>query len=131
VRSVPFVEAEAGKGLVGDRYHGTRHRHVTVQSEEELRAAATDLGRAIPPSGTRRNLTVSHGQVPTTPGTLVRIGPVLLEVVRVVAPCRLLEDELGPGAPAALRRRAGAAFRVLEGGVIRLDDPMTLSAELP
>ena len=29
-RSVPEVQAEAGKGLVGDRYHGAKHRHVTV-----------------------------------------------------------------------------------------------------
>ena len=26
------VEAEAGAGLVGDRYHGSRHRHVTNQA---------------------------------------------------------------------------------------------------
>jgi len=123
---VARVEAEAGKGLVGDRYHGTRHRHVTVQSAEGLAAAAEQLGRPVPPEGTRRNITISGGEVPTAPGTLLRIGPVLLEVVRVAAPCRLLEDDLGPGAPAALRRRAGSAFRVLEGGLISVGDPVEL-----
>jgi MOSC domain-containing protein YiiM len=123
---VTGVQVETGKGLVGDRYHGTKHRHVTVQSAEGLAAAATELGRPIPPEGTRRNVTISHGEVPTTPGALLRIGPVLLEVVRVAAPCRLLEDRLGPGAPAALRRRAGSAFRVLEGGWISVGDPVEL-----
>ncbi|MDF3046191.1 MAG: hypothetical protein K0R30_2419, partial [Ornithinibacter sp.] len=30
MRAVVMVHAEAGAGLVGDRYHGTRHRHVSV-----------------------------------------------------------------------------------------------------
>jgi len=128
IRSVAEVVAEAGKGLVGDRYHGSKHRHVTVQSTADLALAAADLGRPVPPESTRRNVTLSHGTVPTTPGTRVRIGPVLLEVVRVAAPCRLLEDTLGPGAPAALRRRAGSAFRVLAGGVIRLGDAVVVDA---
>lgn len=122
VRSVEQVEAEAGKGLVGDRYHGARHRHVTVQSATGLEEAATALGRPVPWEGTRRNLTVSHGSVPTEPGTRLRIGAVLLEVVRVAAPCRLLDDDLGPGAAAALRRRAGTCFRVLEGGTVSVGD---------
>ena len=126
MKSVDQVVAEAGKGLVGDRYHGSRHRHVTVQSAEQLAEASAALGRPVPPEGTRRNVTLSHGSVPTEPGTLLRIGPVLLEVVRVAAPCRLLEDTLGPGAPTALRRRAGTAFRVLEGGVISLGDPVAV-----
>jgi hypothetical protein len=32
MRAVETVLAEAGTGLVGDRYHGSRHRHVTIQS---------------------------------------------------------------------------------------------------
>ncbi|NGZ99720.1 hypothetical protein G5V59_03275 [Nocardioides sp. W3-2-3] len=42
------VEVEAGKGIVGDRYHGTRHRHVTVQSRTSLDEAAEVYGRAVP-----------------------------------------------------------------------------------
>ena len=125
MRSVPRVEAEAGKGLVGDRYHGTRHRHVTVQSAEGLAAAAEQLGRPVDDAGTRRNVTLSHGEVPTAPGSRLRIGPVLLEAVRVAAPCKLLDDNLGPGAQEALRRRAGTVFRVLEGGVIAVGDEVT------
>jgi MOSC domain-containing protein YiiM len=125
MRSVPQVEAETGKGLVGDRYHGTKHRHVTVQSAEALATAAAELGRPVPDSGTRRNVTISRGDVPTAPGTRLRLGPVLLEAVRVAAPCKLLDDNLGGGAQEALRRRAGTVFRVLEGGVIAVGDPVT------
>lgn len=122
VRAVDAVVAETGKGLVGDRYHGARHRHVTVQSRSQLDEAAERHGAPVPDAGTRRNVTVSHGEIPTTPGTRVRLGGALLEVVRVAAPCKLLDDELGPGAQAALRRRAGTCFRVLDGGPIAVGD---------
>lgn len=129
MRSVDSVVAEEGKGLVGDRYHGTKHRHVTVQSAEALAEASGLLGREVAPEGTRRNLTLSHGIVPTTPGSTLRIGPVLLEVVRVAAPCKLLDDALGPGAMESLRRgRAGAVCRVLSGGSLTVGDPVEITA---
>lgn len=122
------VMAEAGTGLVGDRYHGTRHRHVTIQSATALADAATRLGRPIDPAGTRRNLTITHGDVPTDPGTPVRVGDVDLEVVRVAAPCRLLDDELGDGAMRALHARAGSVCRLLGSGEIRVGDSVHLDA---
>jgi len=122
VRSLDEVEAEAGKGLVGDRYHGSRHRQVSIQSRAALIRAAGDLGVHVDPDATRRNLTVDAGDVPTTPGARLRIGDVELEVVRILAPCRLLDDEIGPGAAAALRGRAGSVCRVLTSGRIRVGD---------
>lgn len=128
VRAVDEVVAEAGKGLVGDRYHGTRHRHVSIQSAELLDIAAGDLGHHFDPAATRRNITVDAGEIPTRPGTRVTIGDVELEVVRILAPCRLLDDEIGPGAAAALRRRAGSACRILRSGTIRIGDPVHFTA---
>ena len=131
-RAVQQVEAEVGKGLVGDRYHGTRHRHVTVQAQPDLDAAAADLGAPVPAGATRRNLTISSGPVPTRPGTRVRIGDVLLEVVRLAAPCRLMDDYVGPGAMRALHARGGAVFRILESGTVRVGDAVeVLPAEAP
>ncbi|RKT79048.1 MOSC domain-containing protein [Terracoccus luteus] len=125
-RSVETVEAEAGAGLVGDRYHGSRHRHVTIQTTEALEAAAADLGRPVDPGLTRRNLTVTGGELPTRPGERVSIGEVELEVVRIAAPCRLLDDELGPGAARALHARGGTVFRLLTSGTISVGDGVTL-----
>jgi MOSC domain-containing protein YiiM len=126
MRAVDRVGVEAGKGIVGDRYHGTRHRHVTVQSAESLAAAAASYGAAVPAGLTRRNLTVDAGEVPREPGARISVGPVLLEVVRVAAPCKLLDDTLGRGAQEALRRRGGSVFRVLQGGTIRVGDEVVL-----
>lgn len=130
MRSVPQVEAEAGRGLVSDRYHGSKHRHVTVQAAEALAEAAERLGRPVPEELTRRNVTISGTYVPTGPGTRMRIGDVLLEVVRIAAPCKLLDDNLGPGAQEALRRRAGTVFRILESGTIEVGASVTLEETL-
>lgn len=118
MKNVESVVAEAGKGLVGDRYHGTRHRHVSIQSLESLAEAGERLGSEILPETTRRNITITEGVVPKTPGLICQIGEVKLEVVRIAAPCRLLDDVIGPGAARALSSRAGTIFRVLEGGDI-------------
>lgn len=120
MRSVESVDIEAGAGIVGDRYHGTTHRHVSVQSCEELAEAETDFGAALDPLLTRRNITISHGRVPRTPGHRWKIGPVELEVVRDAAPCKLLDDTLGVGARTAMRRRAGVICRVVSGGTLTL-----------
>jgi MOSC domain-containing protein YiiM len=125
-RSVESVEADDGAGLVGDRYHGSKHRHVTVQSATDLAAAAEALGRPVDPGLTRRNVTISGGDIPTKPGTRITIGDVDLEVVRVAAPCRLLDDNLGPGAARALHARAGTVFRLLTSGTIRVGDEVDL-----
>jgi MOSC domain-containing protein YiiM len=128
MRAVDEVVAEAGKGLVGDRYHGARHRHVSVQSLDALAEAQERFGAPVPAHLTRRNLTISHGDVPRTPGDRLRVGEVLLEVVRVAAPCKLLDDTIGRGAQEALRHRGGSVFRVLEGGTIRVGDAVLVEA---
>lgn len=120
------VEAEAGKGLVGDRYHGTRHRHVTVQAIDALEAATEALGAPVDPGATRRNITISGGEVPGEIGRRITIGGVELEVVRIAAPCKLLDDVIGEGARTALRRRAGTVFRLLSSGTIAIGDVVDL-----
>jgi len=123
------VEAEAGKGLIGDRYHGTRHRHVTVQAIDALDAATEALGSPVEPGATRRNITISGGEVPAEIGRRIRIAEVELEVVRIAAPCKLLDDVIGDGARTALRRRAGTVFRLLSSGPISIGDEVDLNPD--
>lgn len=125
-RSVAEAHAASGHGLTGDRYENARHRHLTIQSLEQLRAAGARWGAPIDPGTTRRNVTLSHGEVPLAPGTRLDLGELQLEVVRVAAPCRILDDSVGPGAAEALRRRAGVVVRVLTGGTLRLGDELVL-----
>lgn len=122
MKAVESVQADEGEGLVGDRYHGTKHRHVSVQSVEDLAAAEAALDAPIAHDLTRRNLTVSGFDIPTRPGQRILINGVLLEVVRIAAPCKLLDDDIGVGAKTALRRRAGTIFRLLGSGTINVGD---------
>ncbi|HEY2192569.1 MAG TPA: MOSC domain-containing protein [Actinomycetospora sp.] len=126
--AVDHVEARAGQGIVGDRYFGTRHRHVSVQSLEELDEAAVAWGAPIPAGRARRTVTLDHGRVPTTPGARLLIGDVELEVVRKAAPCRVMETAVGPGAARAMHDRGGAICRVLTSGTISVRDPVELDA---
>jgi MOSC domain-containing protein YiiM len=130
MRSVERVEIDAGKGIVGDRYHGAKHRQVSVQSQDSLDEATAVHGGPVPAELTRRNITISGAPVPRDPGALIRIGEVLLEVVRVAAPCELLDDTIGAGAQEALRRRGGSVCRVLEGGTVSVGDAVELSSRV-
>lgn len=125
-RDVEKVEVEAGRGIVGDRYHGAKHRHVSVQSLDALAEAAERHGAEIPSSLTRRNVTISDGVVPREPGAIITLGDVVLQVVRVAAPCKLLDDTIGPGAQHALRHRGGSICRVLGGGTVEVGDEVVL-----
>jgi len=122
MKAVDNVEVETARGIVGDRYHGSKHRQVSVQSLDDLLVAADLFGSPIPPGLTRRNITVTGGSIPRDPGAIVRIGEVVLEVVRVAAPCKLLDDTIGAGAQHALRHRGGSVCRVLEGGAVTVGD---------
>ena len=126
MRPVERAEVETGHGIHGDRYCNSRHRHITVQAIEDLEAAASDLGVPIPASSTRRNITTQGFSIPTRPGDRLSIGQLQLEVVRIAAPCKLLDDWIAPGARTALRRRGGSVVRVLSGGVIEIGDPVSV-----
>ncbi|PTU56023.1 sulfurase [Sphaerisporangium cinnabarinum] len=121
-RVVASVEAEEGRGLVGDRYHGSKHRHVTIQTLTDLAAASADLGHEFDPGLTRRNVTLTHGDLPTKPGSFLRIGDVELQVLRIAAPCRLLDDWIAPGAMRAMHARGGVVCRLLSSGTVRAGD---------
>ena len=129
MREVDMASLVAGHGIEGDRYRNSRHRHVSVQAEEALAEASEALGTPIPAGATRRNLTVRGVEIPTRPGARMRVGEAELEVVRIAAPCTLLDDWIAPGAKTALRRRAGTIFRVLNDATIAIDDRVEPLAE--
>jgi MOSC domain-containing protein YiiM len=129
--SVESVTIEDGHGITGDRYEHARHRQVTVQSLEEIAEAEAEIGRALDPIYTRRNITLSSGRLDRTPGARIRIGSdasgwIELEVVRDAAPCKLLEDNLGRDAKLALHRRAGVVYRTVSGGDLAVGDTVVL-----
>ena len=124
MQQVDSVEAEAGSGLVGDRYKGgSGKRGVTLIQAEHLPVIAALSGHGeIVPATLRRNLLVSGIPLVALKGRRFRIGEVLLEGTDACDPCSRMEAALGPGGYNAMRGMGGLCARILEGGVIRAGD---------
>lgn len=127
-RGIDATEALAGIGLADDRL-GLRGeaelstRQVTLIQAEHLPVIA-QLARvdAVDPIRLRRNLVVSGINLLALRNARVRVGGALLEIVGPCAPCSRMEEEVGPGAYAAMRGHGGMTARILESGAIRVGD---------
>jgi len=128
VQAVEEAVAEAGQGLVGDRYESRRAgaRQVTLVAAEQLAAIAGYLSLdAVAPERLRRNLVTTGINLGALKHRRFRIGAALLEYSGDCHPCSRMEEELGPGGYNATRGHGGITARVIEGGVIRLGDAVS------
>jgi MOSC domain-containing protein YiiM len=114
------ASAVTGQGLEGDISFGQQKRQVLMIEEDTLREFALEPGLV------RENVVVSGIQLAGLPaGTQVRAGEATLEVTMDCAPCEYIES-LRPGLQAALDRRRGTLFRVIEGGPVRVGDSIAV-----
>ena len=127
VEAVREVEAVAGRGLVGDRYRGRGERgkrQVSLIQAEHLPVVASLLGRPVDPALLRRNLVVEGINLEALRRLRFRVGEVVLEGSGPCAPCSKMDTRLGEGGYAALMGMGGIVARVIEGGSLRLGDPV-------
>ena len=133
MRRVPTVEAVAGRGLAGDRYAlggGTWARYpdlekqVTLIDRDDVAAVAADTGAALSPGDTRRNLVTTGIDLPSLVGHWFTVGDVLLFGMKRCPPCTHLEEITGKKIMKALVHRGGVRARIVEGGWIRVGDPI-------
>ena len=117
--------AVAGGGLLGDRYRGGGGRGVTLIQAEHLPVIAACQGlRAVSPEALRRNLVVSGINLAALKGRRFRVGKCRLEHTGACHPCSRMEEALGRGGYNAVRGHGGITARVLEGGTLRIGDPV-------
>lgn len=123
------VGADTGQGLVGDRYAGrSGKRHVTLIQWEHLSVIASVLEReSVDPALLRRNIAVAGINLLALKDKQFRIGNTVLEFTDLCHPCSFMEEALGPGGYNAMRGHGGITARVVESGVIRLGDPVSIS----
>jgi MOSC domain-containing protein YiiM len=125
VQAVESVCAEAGRGLIGDRYAaspGTK-RQVTLIQAEHLPVIARLTGHAaIPPAWLRRNLVVSGINLLALADRPFRVGDVLLEGTGLCQPCSRMEEVLGTGGYNAMRGHGGITARVVGSGELHVGD---------
>ena len=134
---VPVREARVlpERGLEGDRYFlgaGSfsrwpgEGRAVTLIEQEAIEAIRRehniDLGGGLH----RRNIVTAGAALADLIGKRFRIGEVLLRGARAAAPCRHLERLTAPGVFEAMKGRGGLRADVLEGGLIRVGDAITV-----
>ena len=121
--------AEAGAGLLGDRYAlsngrvGNGKRGITLIQAEHLPVIAALAGHeTVSPATLRRNVVVSGLPLVALKGRRFRIGEVLLEGTGSCDPCSRMEAALGPGGYNAMRGHGGLCARILEGGTLNRGD---------
>lgn len=118
---------QTGEGLLGDHYKSRTNgpRQLTVIAAEDLAAIASFLGRAaVEPELLRRNIVTRGINLRALKGRQVRIGGAVVETTGECHPCSRMEELLGPGGYNAVRGHGGFTARVLEGGPVRLGDPV-------
>lgn len=122
------VEARLEAGLTGDHARpGVRNtRQVTLIQWEHLAVINSLMGRPddqpVRPQDLRRNIVVSGINLFSLKGRRFRIGQAIFETSGWCQPCARLENNLGPGTFQAVRGHGGITARVLQSGIIRLDD---------
>jgi MOSC domain-containing protein YiiM len=116
-----------GLGIEGDKHaNAASLRQVLVADLEALEAVG------IAPGTIKENITVEGLDVMTLPvGARLRLGPAaLLEITKICEPCFRM-DEIRMGLKDELVGRRGMVSRVLQGGPIKVGDPIAVEAAEP
>lgn len=131
VRSLERVRVKAGIGLEGDRYalgighYSENHRvsrDITLVEVEVMDALSREHGIALPPGGTRRNITTRSIRLTALVGRQFLIGDVVCQGTGLCEPCQYLADLSGRSIVRPLTHRGGLRADVLSDGEIRVGD---------
>jgi MOSC domain-containing protein YiiM len=133
--SMPEVRVMIDRGLEGDRYfHAVggfsrwpgEGRAVTLIEAEVIEAVLRETAIDLSAGRSRRNLVTRGVRLADLNGRRFRIGQALFRGTRLCEPCAFLERLTEPGVFAALRGRGGLRADVLEGGLIRGGEAISL-----
>lgn len=135
LQAVDHVLSVAGHGLEGDRKFRREglpprkngpDREITLIEAEAIEAVNRDCNIELQPIETRRNVVTRGVALNHLVGRRFRVGEALLEGLRLCEPCDHLESLTRPGIREALLHRGGLRAQILQGGVIRIGDPVSL-----
>lgn len=120
---VESVRVRAHKGLVGDRYFGTKFTYATVTliGEESITWLEGELATGpFDPTLSRRNLVTRGIDVDALARTTFTIdgghGPIRFRSLTPANPCAWMNEVFAPGAHRALRGRGGIRCEPLDDG---------------
>jgi hypothetical protein len=134
---VESVRVRAHKGLVGDRYFGTRFTFaaVTLIAAEKIEQLEQELGAGpFDPALARRNLVTRGLDVDALARTTFTLdaghGPIRFRSMTPANPCAWMNTVYAPGAHQALRGHAGIRCEPLVDGELSVG-PGTISDIAP
>ena len=130
---VEEIRAVEDGGLEGDRYkEGTGYWtsygdvcEVTLIEGEDLDEIENE-GLGVKNGEHRRNIITRGVDLERLRGSRFRIGEAVLEYDRPRPPCKHIQDMTEPGMTRALKRRGGICARIVEGGLIRPRDEISV-----
>ena len=127
MQPVPSATLISGLGIQGDKHAvAVSDRQVLLADKEALDAVGVAAGTI------KENLTVEGLNVMDLPeGSRLRLGTsAVLEITEICEPCFRM-DEIRHGLQQELEGRRGMVARVLQGGTIRVGDPITVEEAEP
>ena len=130
---VPEATLEAGKGLVGDRYHkgagtfsaklfGKPDSEITLIESEEIERFNQSEGVSTSAGEFRRNIVTSGVRLNDLVGRQFTVGAAVLEGIRLCEPCSHLAKLAGPAILRGMVHRAGLRARIVTGATVRPGD---------
>ena len=140
MESIAVADVEAGRGIIGDRYHagagtwskpGEEHldrRQVTLVESEAVEAVARDYGIALGADLTRRNIVTRGIALNHLVGAEFTVGSVRLRGVKLCEPCAHLERVAGQLIRRPLVHRGGLNCEVLTTGRVEIGDTIAVSS---
>lgn len=134
---VDSANVRAHKGLVGDRYFGTRFAFaaMTMIAAESIEQLAAELGAGpFDPALARRNLVTRGLDVDALARTTFTLdaghGPIRFRSMTPANPCAWMNTVYAPGAHQALRGHAGIRCEPLDDGELSIG-PTTIADITP
>ena len=137
MEALAVAKLEEGRGIVGDRYYaqlGTfsmktcilPDQEVTLIESEEIDDFNRSNGLSLDYGAARRNIVTKDVRLNELVGRQFRVGPVLLEGIRLCEPCahlaRVVSKKVLPG----LVHRGGLRAKILSAGNVAPADAVTL-----
>jgi MOSC domain-containing protein YiiM len=129
---------EAGRGLVGDRYHfgvgtfsaqlgGKPDAQLTLIEDEEIQRFNGSTGLSLRGADLRRNIVTRGVRLNELVGKEFTVGGAVLRGLRLCEPCAHLASLANPRVLPGLVHRAGLRAQVLVGAVIQPGDPIAIA----
>ena len=127
--SVQAVEALANQGLRGDRYAEAKNRRgpdyqATLIEIENLEAFTQATGLPMLPWMTRRNIVTRGVRLNDLCGKRFSVGEAVFEGLELCEPCKIFAKLTHREALSFFAGKGGLRARIVEGGIIRVGDPV-------